>query len=166
MEINTIADAVRAFFKENDWKYAEEDGIFESGTPLDAPINSALIHIITDETALAVLTALDYTIPEESTFTVLEFCNLANMLLPAGCFYLDRAEQMLVFRLTEFIPEGTELPDSAEIEDQLLFALTNLQQAAKVLGDLLDGAVSVEEAVEIALRPPFDEEGADPAQGA
>lgn len=160
MEINSIADAVRAFFKENDWKYAEEDGIFESGTPLDAPISSALIHIITDAEALAVLTALDYTIPEESTYTMLEFCNLANMLLPAGCYYLDRAEQMLVFRLTEFIPEGTDLPDTAEIEDQLLFALTNLQQTAKVLGDLLTGTLSVEEAVEAALMPPFGDEEA------
>ena len=71
-EYKTIAEAVRGFFKANDWKYAEEDGIFESGTPLDAPINSALIHIITDQTALAILTALDYNVPEESTFTVLE----------------------------------------------------------------------------------------------
>ena len=157
-EYKTIAEAVRGFFKTNDWKYAEEDGIFESGTPLDAPIPSALIHIITDDTALAILTALDYTVPEESTFTVLEFCNLANMLLPAGCFYLDRAEQMLVFRLTEFIAEEGPMPDDAEIEDQLLFCLTNLQQTAKVFGELIDGTMGVEEAVEAVLDIDFPEE--------
>ena len=157
-EYKTIAEAVRGFFKANDWKYAEEDGIFESGTPLDAPINSALIHIITDQTALAILTALDYNVPEESTFTVLEFCNLANMLLPAGCFYLDRAEQMLVFRLTEFIAEEGPMPDEAEIEDQLLFCLQNLQQTAKVFGDLIDGTLSVEDAVENVLRFEFPDE--------
>ena len=157
-EYKTVAESVRGFFETNNWKYAEEDGIFASGTPLDAPINSALIHIITDQTALAILTALDFTVPEESTFTVLEFCNLANMLLPAGCFYLDRAEQILVFRLTEFIAEEGPMPDEAEIEDQLLFCLQNLQETAKVFGDLIDGSITVEEAVESVLRCEFPDE--------
>lgn len=156
MEQNLLAGIVKSFFEANQWKYQEEDGIFESGTPLDAPIESALIHMIADESALAVLTALDYTIPEDCTPTMLEFCNLANMLLPAGCFYLDRAEQMLVFRLTEFVTNI--LPTSEDVEDQLLYCLMNLQQAARVLLQLIDGTLSVEEAVEEVTMPPSDTE--------
>lgn len=154
MEQNPLADIVKSFFETNQWNYQEEDGIFESGTPLDAPIESALIHMIADDSALAVLTALDYTIPEDATSTLLEFCNLANMLLPAGCFYLDRAEQMLVFRLTEFV--SVVLPTPADIEDQLLYCLMNLQQAARVLLQLIDGTLSVEEAVEAVTMPDTD----------
>lgn len=156
MEQNLLTDIVKSFFETNQWKYQEQDGVFESGTPLDAPIESALIHMIADDSALAVLTALDYTIPEDCTATMLEFCNLANMLLPAGCFYLDRAEQMLVFRLTEFVMNHLMPPSVDDVEDQLLYCLTNLQQAARVLPQLVDGTLSVEEAVETVTMPPFD----------
>lgn len=143
--------AVRDFFKENEWEYGEEDGCFESGVSLNAEIEGAMLQIDSNNGGIVVLTGLDFDIPQDSFADVIELCNMVNMLLPTGALFIDTAEHILVCRLGQFYGEGNA--DSNDVGEQVAFCLDILEKVANCIQGVTDGELDPLEAADMILRP-------------
>lgn len=149
MDRNTRA--VQAFFEENQWEYNEQDGCFESGIALDGEIGGALLQADANNGGIVVLAGLDYDVPEDAFEEVIELCNLVNMLLPTGAMFLDPVEHIIVCRLGQYYGDDKATPD--DVGEQVTFCLDMIEKTAGVLGTLIDGEISAEEAADAMLRP-------------
>ena len=138
--------AVKDFFKENNWEYGEQEGCFESGVQLEGEIEGALLQIDSNNGGIVVLCGLDYDIPQENFIEVTALCNIVNMLLPTGAMFLDTVEHILVCRLGQFYGEGNA--SGEDVGEQVTFCIEMIEKAADVLGELIDGELSPEEAAE------------------
>lgn len=152
----TIFEAVRTFFENQGWKYADKEGWFESGVMLDGEVKNALIQVNTNEDALVILTASDFVVPESALGSVLEFVNILNMIFPVGCMYLDIQEHVVVSR-AGFIYE-TDEADPKEVEERMFLSLDMTERAAKVLPALTAGELSPDEAAMQVLNMTEDAE--------
>ena len=148
--------AVRDFFKTNNWEYGEQDGCFESAVSLESEIEGAMIQIDSNNGGIVVLTGLDYDIPQESFTDVMELCNMVNMLLPTGALFLDIAERILVCRLGQYYGEGAA--DTEDVGEQVAFCLDIIEKAANCIQAVIDEEISPDEAAEMILRPADTEE--------
>lgn len=150
MDTNTLA--VKAFFEENNWNYNMNEGCFESGVSLENDVvEGALLQIDSNNGGIVVLAGLDFDIPEEGFTSVLELCNMLNMLLPTGAMFVDFTEHIVICRLGQYYGEGKA--GANDVGEQVAFCLDMLEKLAVVIAELTDGTMSPDEAAEMMLRP-------------
>lgn len=139
----TTTEAVKAFLANEEWKYAEKQGWFETGVRLKDDIG-IMLQINTNDAGLLVLSALDREIPEEQDTPVLLYANAMNLLFPMGCMYLDMEERVLVIRNSSVLEEITVTENTVA---ELVYLCIDLwSAAADALEGLLDGTLSPYEA--------------------
>ena len=147
--------AVRDFFRENDWEYGEQEGCFESGVTIEGDIPGAMLQIDSNNGGIVVLAGLDFDIPSESFAEVMELCNMVNMLLPTGAMFVDTAERIIVCRLGQYYGEGNA--KSEDVGEQVSFCLDMIEKAASCIAGLTDGDLTPDEAAEMMIKPAEEE---------
>ena len=145
-----IAQQIRNYFRENQWNFDEQENAFLTGVSLEGRTAGAMIQLIVNDRSFMMLTAPDIEIPEEAFIDVQTYANEINNLINIGCFYLDKEQKILAFRVSMICADT--VPSAQQIDDIIGYSVTMVQDIAEFLLHLLDGELSPEDAALHAVQ--------------
>ena len=146
----SIAQQIRNYFQENQWNFDEQKNAFLTGVSLEGHTDGAMIQLIVNDRSFMMLTAPDIDIPEEAFLSVQTYANEINNLINIGCIYLDKEQQVLVFRTSMICADN--VPSAQQIDDIIGYSVTMVQDIAESLLNLLEGEISPEDAAVQAVQ--------------
>lgn len=145
-----VPDVIRNYFQKRNWNFEEEKNVFHSNIALDGRTDGALLQLGILESAFYLLTIPAFKIPEISIAPVQEYIAIINSYLGIGCFYLDREDNMLVFRVSTVLAE--QIPSLEQVEHIFGYSIEIVENAAEAVLDLIDGKLTPEQAVTQTLK--------------
>lgn len=92
----------------------------------------------------------NFKIPEISIASVQEYIAIMNFYLGVGCFYFNREDNMLVFRLSTILAE--QIPSLEQIEYIFGYSIDMIENAAEAVLDLINEKLTPEQAVAQTLK--------------
>lgn len=150
LKFRKVQDVVRSYFKKQNWNFEEEKNVFHSNIALDGRTDGALLQLGILESAFYLLTIPAFKIPEISIAPVQEYIAIINSYLGVGCFYLDREDNMLVFRVSTILAE--QIPSLEQVEYIFGYSIDMIENASEAVLDLIDGKLTLEQAVTQTLK--------------
>ena len=91
-----------------------------------------------------------FEIPAISIALVQEYIAIMNFYLGVGCFYFDKEDNMLVFRVDTIL--ANQIPSLEQVEYMFEYSIDMIENTAEAVLDLIDGKLTPEQAVTQTLK--------------
>ena len=145
-QINSISDAVRNYFQVNQWEFEQEGNIFHTGVGLDGRVKGVMINAVVSEKAFSVIVVPDIDIPADALRKTEQYTSEINTLLGLGCFFVDKEQHLLVFRMGMICADAVPTPE--QVDAMFGYSISTVEDAGEAVLDLVQGRISAEEAAQ------------------